>query len=207
MQKVLNKITEENEISETLMKICNSYQVLQLWQIVIDGSRIVHMGKPLRYNASKDEVFFTAGNMTYDFDLTKEIYCFWPEQLLIFKSNITFLSDFKVAIKSPKSIIIQDKRTFTRVDCSINKFQLNFYFGQKTQNKQIMFPYSSLILNYSSQGLALKVAKININKFFIGDNITMRLPNKNHSITQGKIVHITTVSRNEYIVGVKYVDA
>ena len=207
MQKVLNKITKENEVNETLMKMCNSYQVMQLWQIVINGNRKVHKGKPLRYNASKDEMFFTAGNMGYDFDLTKEIYCFWREQLLIFKSRITFLSDFKVAVKSPKSIIIHDKRAYTRVDCSRNKFRLNFYFGQKTQNMRMMFPYSSRILNYSSQGLALKVAKININKFFIGDNITMRLPNKNHSITQGKIVHITTVSRNEYIVGVRYVDA
>lgn len=206
--KKMQKLIRKTKITKVIEDIAKERASLQLWQNKEGESRKTNTGYTLRFDRSKKEIIFTSKEKKFDFDLGKVIYCFWEESLMIFKAKVIFMSEYKLAVKIPDYIMTKEKRNSERIDVAKDKLVVNYHLGSRTKSTNELFPFSTNLLDLSNGGIALLVKVANISKFHVGDQLTLKLPQQNNEIFEGRITHIskslTSLFEGEYSVGVAF---
>lgn len=156
----------------------------------------------LRVDMDRGEIFFTSGNRPFDFEPNEDLYCFWESEAMVFKVNISFISDFKMAVKIPAQVLTKEKRSKERIDCGEFEARVHYDLGDTFDKSFKKLPFSAQLYDYSSKGLGLNIQTRNIAKFIPGDKLTLRVPQLGSQLVSGKVVHIAQIERGEYKVGV-----
>jgi hypothetical protein len=209
MKNNMIKVIKKSKINRVLEELAKDRTAIQLWQNKEDESRRVNIGHTLRFDKSKKEVIFTSKKKKFNFDFEKSLYCFWEDSLMIFKTRISFMSEFKLAVMIPEYLMTKEKRKHPRMDVSKDDENVHYHLGECTDATHELFPFSSKVLDISKEGIGLLVNLANISKFHMGDRLTLKIPQDNNQIVEGRIVHITkptsVVSSTEYSVGLTFI--
>jgi hypothetical protein len=209
MKHNMIKVIRRSKIEKVLEELAKDRSSLQLWQNKDDESRKTNTVHTLRFDKNKKEVVFTSKEKKFDFDYEKVLYCFWEGSSMIFKTRISFMSEFKLAVSLPDYLMTKEKRRDPRTDFSRNEQSIHYHLGVSTDTTHEVFPFSSKILDFSEGGVGLLVNLANISKFHIGDNLTLKIPINDNQIVEGRVTHITkpvpSISATDYNVGISFV--
>jgi hypothetical protein len=215
MQKLMERIREEVKITSTIKRLVAQRIDVILWQYDDLNKRVLKNAQILKADEYNDEIFFTPKKNTFSLDLEKYLYCLYKDRAMVFKGKISFCSKYKLALKFPKQILIEESRSETRCEPKNGKEHLNFNFGQLRHKEANYFPYSTILNDYSVDGLSFITNVANITKFEIGNFMTFKLGYENNKIMEGKVIHISKTTQSnlqdsyqqhQYKVGIQLFD-
>jgi len=204
MASKMEKITSKAKIEFIIKSMSSEKSKVSLWQEKLGDTRKTFLSRILRFDSDRGEIFLTSNKESFDFDILNEVYFFWEKEHIVFKADISFMSDYKIAVKIPEVIMTKEKRILERIDCSQIPTSINFDLGDKLESSFNRLPFSSFLFDYSAKGLALKVNKLNISKFLKGDRLTMKVPLIGNEVITGKIAHISSSYDGVYRIGVSF---
>jgi hypothetical protein len=213
MQKLMERIREEDKIYSTIKRIVAQRVDVVLWQYDHEKKRILKNAQIFKFDESNNEIFFTPKKNIFNLDLNKYLYCLYKERAMVFKGKIGFCSNYKLAIEFPKQILVEESRQDQRLDPTKGQVHLNFNFGSKNNIKLNHFPFSTILNDYSFGGLSFITNVFHISKFHVGDIMIFKLGHDKDQIKEGRVVHISkteptymsnSYQQQQYKIGIEY---
>lgn len=81
-----------------------------LWQCLDSVHRIKHEAILKEFNWKKDELSFLPKGDVFSFNISSPIYFYSNKRTTIFKKQIFFNSQFKLAVKTPENLLLKNLR-------------------------------------------------------------------------------------------------
>ncbi len=196
----LRKIKNPVLVQEVLDEITQKKMYTEVWQPIGSNRKLILEAKILRLTPY--ELFLVSKSSFEKFDATIPTYCHIPQKLTVFKSEINFLSKFKMALNYPDYLIHKELRELERKDIMKFKYTVSYKFG--LNNLKLTEPgHGARLINYNSKGLALQVSKAIIQNFYLGDHLSLKIPGQQPIVRNGEIKHITPTDNNHVTLGLQ----
>lgn len=188
MQQHGNRVYEPAKIKSMLQFLAGNKLAVECWQQA-QGKRNAITTKCFKYQNS--ELYLASKDSLDEFDQTQLMYCHIPDQQILFKSTIVFTSTYKIALDTPHYFHVQENRKYPRKDLSSQNIFASYHLGHHTPSIHRIFNHQLKIIDYSLKGISLQVPFVKANAFYVGDLLTLRLPTKDLSVKEARIVHLT----------------
>ena len=110
IQQDMIEINQSDKIQALFTNLVNKKTKILLWQCLDSGHRVKHEAILKEYNWKKDELSFPPKGDVFSFNVSSPIYFYSNKRTTIFKNQIYFNSQFKLAVKTPENLLLRNLR-------------------------------------------------------------------------------------------------
>ena len=197
------RLYEHKIVQNLIQNLILQHSHIDIWQKISKHEKVRYPAIGIKVQSN--EIFFAAKKPTSKLNMEKSLYCHIPQEKIVFKSKIKFLSLYKFSISMPDYIAVPEKRRLPRISVESKNIIAAYHFGNRHSKTNRYFHQRFKIMDYNPRGLGVIVTAKMISKFYKGDIITAKLPTQNMAIRELKVVHVSPIQNDKFKVGLCFI--